>query len=62
MPDYNKRALWLRGVARHLEDQALAALVNNQADRMIVRARAERLRISAYTHVETMPAGLMETA
>ncbi len=62
MPDYNKRALWLRGVARHLEDQALAAVVNSQADRMIVRARAEHLLISAYTHVETMPAGLMETA
>lgn len=62
MADYNKRALWLRGVARHLEDQALAALLNNHADRMIMRARAEHLRISTYTHIETMPARLAETA
>lgn len=62
MPDYNKRALWLRGVARHLEDQALAALLNDHADRMIMRARAEYLRISAYTTIETMPAELAEPA
>lgn len=62
MPNYNKRALWLRGVARRLEDQALAALLNDHADRMIMRARAEYLCISAYTNVEMMPAGLAEHA
>jgi hypothetical protein len=58
MPDYNKRALWLRGVARHLKDRALAAHLNNHADRMILRAR--HLRFPAY--IEKMPAGLAETA
>ena len=62
MPDYNKRARWLRGVARHLDDRALAAVLDHYADRMIMHGAAERQRISAYTKMETIPAGLAESA
>ena len=61
MPDYSKRAYWLRGVARHLDDQALAAVLDHCADRMIMRVAAQRQRISAYTKMETIPAGLAES-
>ncbi len=62
MPNYVKRGLWLRGVARHLEDQAIASLLDDYADRMMHRARAEHRRISTYKRTETMPAGPVETA
>lgn len=38
MPNYLKRGLWLRGVARRLEDEVLAALLESHADRMIHRS------------------------
>lgn len=62
MPDYVKRGLWLRGVARHLDDQAISGLLDQYADRMIHRARAEHHRISFYKKTEAMPAELVETA
>jgi len=61
MPDYNKRARWLRGVACHLDDRALAAVLDHYAGRMIMRVAAERRRISAYTKMETIPAGPAES-
>lgn len=38
MPDYLKRGLWLRGVAQHIDDELLAALLATYADRMICKA------------------------
>ena len=38
MPNYFKRGLWLRGVARRLEDETLATLLEAYADKMIGRA------------------------
>ena len=61
MPNYSKRARWLRGVARHLDDLALSAVLDRYADRMIMRVATERQRISAYTKLETIPARLAET-
>jgi hypothetical protein len=49
MPDYIKRGRWLRGVAFHLEDETLSALLRDCADRMIDVAhsnnRTPRLQI-----------------
>lgn len=38
MPDYVKRAIWLHGVARRLDDEALAALLETYADKLIRKA------------------------
>jgi hypothetical protein len=40
MPDYIKRGRWLRGVARHLEDETLSALLRDCADRMSYAAQS----------------------
>jgi len=38
MPDYIKRGRWLYGVASHVEDETLSALIEDYAHRMIREA------------------------
>jgi hypothetical protein len=41
MVDYNRRSLWLRGVARHINDRDIVTIIHAYADQLSTLAKLQ---------------------